>query len=61
MAMHNMKQSHMVEKPCRICKAPTKALKNGQIQLHPVCKRCSDVMAEQFVKASAQRRMQSVR
>jgi hypothetical protein len=55
--MHNMKQSHMVEKPCRICKVSTKALKNGQIQLHPVCPRCSKVMAEQFDKATAQRRM----
>jgi len=36
----NAVQPHLVEKPCRKCKVKTKALKNGQMQLSPICDRC---------------------
>lgn len=41
MMPRNAVPPHLVERPCRKCKRPTKALKNGQMQLHPTCARCS--------------------
>jgi hypothetical protein len=54
MAFRNAKLSHMVTKPCRICKRDTKALVNGVMQLHPVCDACSNELAKQFNAARRQ-------
>lgn len=41
MMPRNAVPSHLVERPCRKCKRPTKALRNGQIQQHPTCAKCA--------------------
>jgi hypothetical protein len=33
-------QPHLVERPCRRCRIPTKALRAGQLLMHPTCERC---------------------
>lgn len=40
MAIRNFTPPHLVEKPCRKCRRATKALKNGQMQLSPICDKC---------------------
>lgn len=42
MQLHNMQLSHRVTRPCRKCKKPTPALKNGEIQRIVTCSRCSE-------------------
>jgi hypothetical protein len=59
--MKNAQQPHMVEHPCRICGRPTKALKNGVIELHPICPADRDRLDAEFKAADAQRRRQENR
>lgn len=40
--------SHLVKKPCRKCRVPTPALKNGEIQQFPICSPCSKEMEKEF-------------
>lgn len=62
MSFRNSKPSHLVERPCRICRVDTKALnvRTGQIELHPTCPACRSSMAKQFTLAQAQRQRQDV-
>ena len=54
MAMHNFTPPHLVTRPCRKCRRPTKALVNGQLQAHPHCPKCRAELDRQFRIASLQ-------
>jgi hypothetical protein len=60
MAMHNFKQSHLITKPCRMCRCATSALVKGVIQEHPVCADCRAELDRQFKVASIQRSKQNI-
>ena len=62
MGFKNSRPSHLVERPCRICRVDTKALnvRTGQLELHPTCPKCRADMAKQFQQASAQRKRQDI-
>jgi len=62
MSFRNSKPSHLVERPCRICRVDTKALnvRTGQIEMHPTCPKCRAEMAKQFSRAVAQRQRQDI-
>ena len=61
MAVRNAVPSHLRKAPCRMCKAPTSALVNGQIQSHPVCPACKRELDAQFKRAMLQRNRQEAR
>ena len=48
MLPRNFVPPHLVERPCRKCKRRTKALKNGQIQPHPICAKCHEEEEKEF-------------
>ena len=56
MAMHNQKRPHEVERPCYNCRTLTPALVKGVLENHPVCPGCKERFADEFSKATAQRR-----
>ena len=62
MGFKNNRPSHLVERPCRICRVDTKALnvRTGQLEMHPTCPKCRADMAKQFSMASAQRKRQDI-
>ncbi len=62
MSFKNSRPSHLVERPCRQCGTPTKALdvRTGRMEMHPLCPQCRGEMAKQFAQAQAQRRRQDI-
>ncbi len=54
MALHNRTQPHLVERPCRLCRRDTPALRRGQMQDHPLCPECRERLAEEHRNALAQ-------
>jgi predicted amidophosphoribosyltransferase len=47
-------QPHLVKRPCRQCRTETPALKNGQLQDHPLCPRCEAEFNKAFQAARRQ-------
>ncbi len=58
MAMHSMRRPHEEERPCFVCRKPTKALNHGVLEHHPRCDECKSRLSEEFSRARTQQRKQ---
>lgn len=47
-------QPHLIKRPCRQCRCETPALRNGQVQDHPLCPSCTAEFNRQFTAARRQ-------